>query len=108
LSSVFEDQIFALDIAFFYNSPAFVFSGYTFPKFGMPVFDQFYAQLIPYTHFLGSFFKIYQMNVSSGYLKSDIYPLLIFLTVGLIFSYVALKIKVKKFYKLKPVLNETY
>ncbi len=106
LSAIFGDQILSLDIAFFYNSPAFVFSGYTFPVFGMPAFDQFYAQLIPYTHFLGSFFKIYQMDVPSVYLKNDMNALLVFLAIGLIGSYIALKIKVKKFYKLKPAVNE--
>ena len=94
LSAIFEDQILSLDIAFFYNSPAFVFSGFTFPILGMPAFDQFYAQLIPYTHFLGSFFKIYQMDVPSVYLKDDIYALLIFLVIGLIGSYSILKIKI--------------
>jgi len=99
LSTIFEDQILSLDIAFFYNSPAFVFSGFTFPIFGMPAFDQFYAQLIPYTHFLGSFFKIYQMDVPSVYLKDEIYALLIFLAVGLIGSYTVLKIKISKMIK---------
>ena len=106
VSSVFKDQMLSLDIAFFYNSPAFVFSGFTFPIFGMPAFDQFYAQLIPYTHFLGSFFKIYQMDVSSVYLKNDIYALLIFLLIGFVGSYAVLKIKAKKFIQLNPILNE--
>jgi ABC-2 type transport system permease protein len=106
LSSIFEDQILSLDIAFFYNSPAFVFSGFTFPKFGMPAFDQFYAQLIPYTHFLGSFFKIYQMDVPTVYLKNDIYALLIFLAIGIIGSYAVLKIKVIKLLKLDVMLTE--
>lgn len=106
LSVIFEDQILSLDIAFFYNSPAFVFSGFTFPKFGMPAFDQFYAQLIPYTHFLGSFFKIYQMDVSTVYLKNDIYALLIFLAIGLSGSYSILKIKVSKFLELNILQKE--
>ena len=105
LSVIFEDQILSLDIAFFYNSPAFVFSGFTFPKFGMPAFDQFYAQLIPYTHFLGSFFRIYQMDVPSVYLMDDIYALLIFLAIGLIGSYSVLKIRANKFVKLNLLSN---
>jgi len=105
ISSIFTDQLLSLDIAFFYNSPAFVFSGFTFPKFGMPAFDHFYAQLIPYTHFLGSFFKIYQMDVPSVYLKNDIYALLIFLVIGLIGSYTVLKIKANKFVKLNVLRN---
>jgi len=95
ISSIFEDQILSLDIAFFYNSPAFVFSGFTFPRLGMPAFDNFYADLIPYSHFMTAFFKIYQMDVPSFYLRPEIIALLVFLIAGLTASYTALKIKLK-------------
>ncbi len=95
VSSIFEDQILSLDIAFFYNSPAFVFSGFTFPRLGMPAFDNFYADLIPYSHFMTAFFKIYQMDVASTYLKPEITALLIFLITGLLGAYIAVKIKLK-------------
>ncbi len=95
ISAIFEDQILSLDIAFFYNSPAFVFSGFTFPRLGMPAFDNFYADLIPYSHFMTAFFKIYQMDVPSQYLKPEILALMIFLAVGIAGAYTAIKVKLK-------------
>ncbi|MEA2104234.1 MAG: ABC transporter permease [Candidatus Cloacimonadota bacterium] len=103
LSGIISDETVALDVAFFYNSPAFVFSGFTFPIFGMPFFDKFYAQLIPYTHFLYGFFKLYQMNVPIKYLKPEIFALLIFFVIGFLGSIISLKIRLKKFKTSQPV-----
>ncbi len=99
LSVIIDDEAFAMDVAFVYNSPAFVFSGFTFPIFAMPSFDQFYAQLIPYTHFLYGFFKLYQMNLPVKYVTENILNLLIFLIVGMIVTFVAFYIRVKKYKK---------
>src|SRR5699024_5500935 len=55
VSVLFKDVMFATDVALFYTSPAFVFSGYTFPRWAMPWFDQVYAHAMPYTPFLQGF-----------------------------------------------------
>jgi len=94
LSTTLDEEIFALDVAFFYNSPAFVFSGFTFPMFGMPFFNSTYAQFIPYTHFLHAFFKIYQMGIPLHYILPDLKILGIFLLVGFLTSWVALYLRV--------------
>ncbi len=94
LSTTLDEEIFALDVAFFYNSPAFVFSGFTFPMFGMPFFNSTYAQFIPYTHFLHAFFKIYQMGTLLHYILPDLKILGIFLLVGFLTSWVALYLRV--------------
>ena len=52
ISTIFKNEAIAMDVSFVYNSPAFVFSGFTFPIMAMPAFNAWYAQLIPYTHFL--------------------------------------------------------
>ena len=96
LSSIFLEKVMALDIAFFYNSPAFVFSGFTFPAWALPVFNQFYGNMIPYTHFVYGFIKIYQMNTPLSYLVPHLLILGIFLAVGLGGSYFALKFQIKK------------
>ncbi len=83
LSSVVLKQTLAMDIAFFYNSPAFVFSGFTFPVFGMPLLNTIYAQILPYTHFLTGFLKIYQMNASWHLVRHEMIALLIFMLVGM-------------------------
>lgn len=95
LSATIEDEILALDIAFFYNSPAFVFSGFTFPMFGMPFFDSLYADFIPYTHFLHAFFKVYQIGAPVNYMFPELLVLALFLLVALVSTYVALKINSK-------------
>jgi len=96
LSSIFLEKVVALDIAFFYNSPAFVFSGFTFPAWALPIYDQFYGNIIPYTHFVYGFIKIYQMNTPLSYLVPHLLMLGIFLIVGLGGSYFALKFQVNK------------
>jgi ABC-2 type transport system permease protein len=95
LSTTISDEILSLDAAFLYNSPAFVFSGFTFPIFAMTAFSSTVAQFIPYTHFLHAFFKLYQLGTPFAYTLPDFYKLTIFLLVGFITSYVALRIRIK-------------
>jgi len=95
LSTTIDDEILSLDIAFFYNSPAFVFSGFTFPLFGMPFFDTLYAQFIPYTHFLHAFFKLYQVGTPFAYIKPELLILSLFLFTGFITAWLALRIRIK-------------
>ncbi len=101
LSAIFRDEIMALDFAFVYNSPAFVFSGFTFPIWGMPFFDSLYAQFIPYTHFLYAFIKLYQMDAPFHYAYPDLWKLLLFLLVALIGIIPALLINIKKYKAVK-------
>jgi ABC-2 type transport system permease protein len=100
LSTTIDDELVSLDVAFFYNSPAFVFSGFTFPLFGMPFFNSMYGQFIPYTHFLHAFFKLYQMGAPFHYVLPDLRMLSIFLIVGFVTSYVALKLRLREEKKL--------
>ena len=97
LSATLQDELIALDLAFFYNSPAFVFSGFTFPLFGMPFFNSLYAQFIPYTHFLRAFFKLYQMGTPFVYILPELKILGIFWLVGVVTTYVALKLRLTEF-----------
>ena len=96
LSAIVRDEILALDIAFFYNSPAFVFSGFTFPMFLMPFFDSIYSKVIPYTHFLYAFFKLYQMDAPLRYIRGEIISITIFLLIAISGSLIALKYQLKK------------
>jgi len=96
LSSIFLDKVLALDIAFFYNSPAFVFSGFTFPAWALPIYDQFYAHLIPYTHFVIGFLQLYQMDTPLTFVIPHLLNLTLFLFVGLVVSYFALRYQINK------------
>jgi len=103
LSATLDDEIMSLDIAFFYNSPAFVFSGFTFPLFGMPFFDTLYAQFIPYTHFLHAFFKLYQVGTPFSYIKPELFVLSIFLFTAMFTAWLALHIRIKGDQKVKQL-----
>lgn len=81
ISALFKDVMLSGDVALFYTSPAFVFSGFTFPRWAMPWYDQYYATIMPYTPFLDAFFKVYYMNLPMRYAQADIYKLLLFAAV---------------------------
>jgi ABC-2 type transport system permease protein len=95
LSSIVLKETLAMDIAFFYNSPAFVFSGFTFPVFGMPLLNSTYAEILPYTHFLTGFIKLYQMDSSWQVLIGEIIALIIFMIIGIVAAYFALYFRIK-------------
>lgn len=82
VSILFKNEAIAMDTAFVYNSPAFVFSGFTFPILAMPGFDSWYAQLIPYTHFLKAFTKTVEMEGSLMSSATEAGILLIFFLIG--------------------------
>ena len=86
ISCIFRDLFVATEVAVFINTPAFIFSGYTFPLWGMPKFHSIYAQIIPFTHFLNGFLKLYQYNAPVHYLLPEIGILSIFLAGSVILS----------------------
>ena len=81
ISALFKDVMLSGDVALFYTSPAFVFSGFTFPRWAMPWYDQYYALIMPYTSFLDGFFKVYYMNLPLKYAFGDFSKLLLFCAV---------------------------
>ena len=106
LSAVVKEEIVALDLALFYNSPAFIFSGFTFPVMGMPFFDQLWAQFIPYTHFLHAFFKLYQIGTPLASVEKEFLILGIFTLVGFLTTYVAMKLRMNEKSKSNLILKE--
>ncbi|MDO7138223.1 ABC transporter permease [Algibacter lectus] len=86
ISTIFKNEAIAMDVSFVYNSPAFVFSGFTFPIMAMPAFNAWYAQLIPYTHFLNAFIKGMEMNTPFSFLIQPTVNLLIFFLVGYVIT----------------------
>jgi len=96
ISILFKDQAIAMDVAFVYNSPAFVFSGFTFPIIAMPAFNSWYADLIPYTHFLKAYIKGIEMSTSFSFLIPQLIALLVFILVAYIVSVFGLQFHLKK------------
>lgn len=84
ISTIFKNEALAMDVSFGYNSPAFVFSGFTFPMMAMPAFNAWYAQALPYTHFLNAFLKGMEMDTPFSFLAQPTINLLLFVLTGYI------------------------
>jgi ABC-2 type transport system permease protein len=99
ISSLFHDQMFATEIVLFYNTPAFIFSGLTFPIWAMPKAIAFAAQFILFTPFLSGFLKIYQIGTPLGYILNDFLRLSIFLCISILVLSLALRHHIKLYNK---------
>lgn len=51
-STLAQSQIQAMQMSFFYMLPSILLSGFAFPFRGMPVWAQWFAELLPTTHYL--------------------------------------------------------
>ncbi len=78
LSIALKNLVTASQVLLVINAPAFVFSGYTFPRWAMPDLMQLFAQISPVTHYLDGFFSIYLFNKPT---MLGIYPMI---TIGFI------------------------
>ncbi|RAJ08421.1 ABC-2 type transport system permease protein [Chitinophaga skermanii] len=96
ISTLANDTMLAADVGLFYTSPAFVFSGFTFPRWAMPWYDQYYAQLMPYTAFLDGFFQVYFMGLPLHYAQPYILKLLLFIGVTFFVSVFFLHKRIQK------------
>jgi len=98
ISVVISDTMLASDIALFYTAPAFVFSGYTFPRWAMPWFDQYYSQVMPYSSFLDGFIKVYQMQLPMRFAIHEMSILLLFTLLTFPLAFLVLRYKIRKEY----------
>ncbi len=96
ISAIINDQLLATEIAVFINTPAFIFSGFTFPIWGMPFIHTIFAQILPFTHFLTAFLKVYQMGASFSDITNEIMVLSLFGIISIIGILITLKIKMRK------------
>lgn len=96
ISSFFHNQMFATELALFIVTPAFIFSGLTYPLWSMPAGFRFIADLIPYTYFLSGYIKIAQMNAPLKYLVPDLISLIIFLIIALTATVIGLRSNISK------------
>jgi ABC-2 type transport system permease protein len=99
ISSLFHDQMFATEIVLFYNTPAFIFSGLTFPLWAMPKAIAFSAQFILFTPFLSGFLKIYQVGTPLIYILGDVFKMSVFLIISLIVLSLSLRHHIKLYNK---------
>lgn len=95
LSSLIPKRSFATEVALFILTPAFIYSGLTYPLWAMPQIHQAIAKLIPFTYFLSGFIKLYEMGTSLIYLKKEILMLSIFLIASFIITIISIKTRLK-------------
>ncbi len=95
ISSLFHDQMFATELALFINTPAFLFSGFTFPLTSMPLLHNIFAAIIPFTHFLYGYLMIYQMGTPLSYAIGFIGNLSLFIIISLIVIIFSMKRHIK-------------
>jgi len=91
ISSFFHDQFFATELAVFFNTPGFIFSGFTFPLWSMPLAHNVIAMTMPFTHFLSAFLKVFQMNTPLSNCINEILTLSGFIIVSSVASYFVIK-----------------
>ncbi len=103
ISLVFKHELIALDLSIFYNSPAFVFSGFTFPIWAMPWLNSVYADMIPFTHFLTGFLKIYQLDTPVPFIWPEVWKLLVFLLVAFVLIMAGLAMNRKLIFPMKKI-----
>lgn len=96
ISTIIKDQLLATEIVVFINTPAFIFSGFTFPIWGMPFLQSVFAQLLPFTHFLTAFLKVYQMGAPLSSVFDQYLIISLFGFVSIIGIMSTLKIKIKR------------
>ncbi|MGE5313891.1 MAG: ABC transporter permease [Acidobacteriota bacterium] len=91
ISGVVHEQLKATEVAVFLVTPAFVFSGLTFPAWAMPALHSWYAQTMPFTPFLSAFLKLYQMNTPVTYIAPEALHLSAFLILSTAVAIVSLR-----------------
>ncbi|GAB4190487.1 MAG: ABC transporter permease [Calditrichia bacterium] len=57
ISLIAGDEMLATEAAVFITAPAFAFSGYTYPLSELPTIHQWFAQIMPSTHFIPLFIQ---------------------------------------------------
>lgn len=99
LSAISDNLLFVVDVALFFTSPAFVFSGFTFPRWAMPWYDQLYADIMPYTHFLDGFIKLYFMELPLRYATPEMIRLLVFTGITFPVAIIFFQRKINRYLK---------
>jgi len=99
LSALSDNLLFVTDVALFFTSPAFVFSGFTFPRWAMPWYDQLYSDIMPYTHFVDGFIKLYFMQLPMHYAMPEVYKLLLFTGITFPLAIILFQRKINSYLK---------
>lgn len=89
MGALLKDPVFGTELTIFFNTPAFIFSGVTFPLIAMPWFHQIYAHFIPFTFYVQGFMKVYLMGLSINKLANEFLIINIFGFIGIVAAFIA-------------------
>ena len=92
ISFVTKGGMAAIEAVVFYTTPAFVFSGLTFPTWGMPLLHQYYSKIIPFTYLLESYIKLGKMGTSLSGAINELIALGVFGIISAAVIMIGLKI----------------
>lgn len=95
VSSLIKDQQLATEVVVFFNTPAFIFSGFTFPLWAMPNIHASIAYTMPFTYFINSSIKIMYMNCSLSYIKNEILIFSALIMISLVITFLSISYKIK-------------
>ena len=82
-STLAQNQLQAVQMAFFFFLPSILLSGFMFPFRGMPVWAQWIGSCLPNTHFLRIVRGILLKGNGFAEITPELWPLLLFLAVAM-------------------------
>lgn len=82
-STLAQNQLQAVQMAFFFFLPSILLSGFMFPFRGMPVWAQWIGTCLPNTHFIRIVRGILLKGNSAAEIAPELWPLLLFLVVAM-------------------------
>ncbi|MCB1876846.1 MAG: ABC transporter permease [Chromatiales bacterium] len=84
ISTLVNTQFQAMQMTFFYFLPSILLSGFMFPFEGMPRAAQWFAELLPLTHFVRLIRGVLLRGTPLGEMSVELYALVAFMMVALL------------------------
>jgi len=85
-STIAQNQLQAVQMAFFFFLPSLLLSGYMFPFRGMPLWAQYLGECLPLTHFLRVVRGILLKGNGLAECLPDLWPIALFLLVMIVIA----------------------
>ena len=99
ISCITPNQLFATEIAIFINTPAFIFSGYTFPAEAMTPIHKAIAEIFPFTQYINGYFKVNEFGAPLSYAFPEFLKTTLMIVLSIIAATIALYISKRRLMK---------
>jgi ABC-2 type transport system permease protein len=93
ISTLSKNYLFTTEISLFLNTPAFIFSGFIYPLWAMPRPHVWFAQLMPFTHFIDAYLKACVMGSSLSAVMPEVIRLSLFVVISIAVTLVILLLR---------------